>query len=149
MAQGAPKLSCTFELPSWHQPTTLQIGLVGAGCCLHAIKTVCISLARLESGAPLDHLQRETLKSKTGVLAIIDELEKITPLLKEAAAEEVAKGIAAADAKAAARAERRAERERAEQEKAAADTAEDHKVRHCVIQRWCSHSHALESCLLL
>jgi hypothetical protein len=78
---------------------------------------------------PSTNVQRETLKSKTGILAIIDELEKITPLLKEAAAEEVSKGIAAADAKAAARAERRAERERAEQDKAAAETADaNHKA---------------------
>lgn len=54
----------------------------------------------------------ETLKSKDGLLAVIDELEKITPLLKEAAAAEVSLGVAAAEAKTKAKAERRAERER-------------------------------------
>lgn len=73
-------------------------------------------------------LQKETLRSRAGVLAIIDELEKIAPLLKEAAAQEVSQGVAAADAKAKARAERRAERERADKEKAAAEAADADKV---------------------
>lgn len=70
--------------------------------------------------------QLETLKSKDGLLAVIDELEKITPLLKEAAAAEVSLGIAAAEAKTKAKAERRAERER--EAAAGGETADADKV---------------------
>lgn len=69
--------------------------------------------------------QLKTLSSKKGVLAIIDELEKITPLMKEAAAEEVSLGIAASEAKAKAKAERRAERERVAAEKDAGGKSAD------------------------
>lgn len=65
--------------------------------------------------------QLDTVKSKAGVLAIIDELEKITPLLEKAASEEVKAAFDAKDAKDAATASKRAEKERLRAEAAAAE----------------------------
>mmetsp|Transcript_11211 Transcript_11211/g.33634 ORF Transcript_11211/g.33634 Transcript_11211/m.33634 type:complete len:612 (+) Transcript_11211:95-1930(+) len=65
--------------------------------------------------------QLETVKAKPGILAIIDELEKITPLLKEAAADEVKAAFAAKQAKEEARAAKRAEKAAAEAAETAAE----------------------------
>ena len=138
-SRTANTFTCTFTLPPWHlmilQPAA---SAADAATCLVTHVAQSAGMYPMITILTSTNVQRETLKSKTGILAIIDELEKITPLLKEAAAEEVSKGIAASDAKAAARAERRAERERAEQDKAAAETADaNHKANSLCMKTSC------------
>ena len=135
----AHTFTCTFTVPPWHLMTVRPAAsAANAATCFASHVAQSAGMHPMITITPSTNVQRETLKSKTGILAIIDELEKITPLLKEAAAEEVSKGIAAADAKAAARAERRAERERAEQDKAAAETADaNHKANSLCMKAFC------------
>lgn len=75
--------------------------------------------------------QLETVRSKLGVLAIIDELEKITPLLEKAVSDEIAEAFEAKIAKDAAKDAKRAEKERIRAEAADAQqtngTSKDEK----------------------